>query len=108
MKTEKRKKHRPILNKVMYTSSSSEIGICSLSHVNTYLLNLPLLLTLKHSHLICSRHAGSLTKTVSRSGTSGLTPEISKGLHQSMWNSWRNRSIFTCCTCLHTAKLIPR
>lgn len=71
MKMEKGRKHRPVTNKVTYTSSSSEIGICSLSHVHTYLHNLPLLLTLKHSHLICSRHAGPLTKMVSRSGASG-------------------------------------
>lgn len=59
----------------MYTNLSLEIWICSPSHGNTYLHNLPLLTTLKHSHVICGRQAGSLNKLLSESGASGPTPQ---------------------------------
>lgn len=59
MKTEKEKKKNhtgPIMKWVTYTSSSLEMGTCSLSHMNTYLHIPRLLLTLQHSHIIYIRH----------------------------------------------------
>lgn len=50
MKAEKGPEHRSVVNKVMYTSSPLELWICRLSHVSTYLHNLLLVLTWKHSH----------------------------------------------------------
>lgn len=72
MKAEKGPEHRPVVNKVVYTSSPLELWICSLSHVSTYLHNRPLVLTLKHSRVLCRLQAAPLTRMVPESGAPGL------------------------------------
>lgn len=110
MKTEKGKKKTtrththtgPVMNRVTYTRSSSEMGTCSLSHMNTYLHIPRLLLTPQCSHIIYIRHTEPPTQMVSKSGASNrclgglkyhVPPEIFKGLNQSMGNSWRARAL---------------